>query len=127
MSDAEPIWIHRGALLAIHDRLLADYGGPAGLRDEALLDSVLERPKQKWRYEHADIFTLAAAYAFGLAKNHAFIDGNKRIAFMAAYIFLSRNGYDLEAEEADVVIAVTSLAAGTMTENEFAAWLERHC
>ena len=127
MSDKEPIWLQRSVLLVVHGNLLAEHGGSGGLRDEGLLDSALERPRQKWRYEAADVFALAAAYAFGLVKNHAFVDGNKRIAFMAAYIFLSRNGYALATDEAEVVIHMTALAAGDVAEKEFAAWLEQNC
>ena len=126
MSAKEPIWIQRSVLRVVHGQLLAEHGGSAGLRDEGLLDSALERPRQKWRYEAADTFTLAAAYAFGLVKNHAFVDGNKRIAFMAAFIFLTRNGYVLQADETAVVLNVTALAAGDMTEKEFPVWLEKN-
>lgn len=127
MTGSEPVWLQRRVLLAVHEKLLAEHGGSAGLRDQEMLDSALERPKNKWHYENADSFTLAAAYAFGLAKNHPFADGNKRTAFMAAYIFLHRNGYRFNAPEAEVVVTVTALAAGEITEQDFAVWLEKNC
>src|SRR5260370_13886777 len=87
---AEPKWLIYEQIIAIHSRQLRRFGGSAGLRDDGLLRSAIERPINKWHYEHAELSTLAAAYAFGLAKNHAFVDGNKRIAFMTMLIFLRR-------------------------------------
>src|SRR5438552_18809698 len=87
----EPLWINYEQAIAIHSRQLRRFGGAPGLRDEGLLRSALERPINKWRYELAELAELASAYAFGLAKNHAFVDGNKRIAFMATRVFLMQN------------------------------------
>src|ERR1700693_2979406 len=120
MSE-EPSWLTYEQVLAIHGRQLRRYGGAPGLRDEGILRSALERPVNKWQYEHADLdasdlATLAAAYAFGLAKNHAFVDGNKRAAFMAAYVFLALNRHDLEATEPDVATTMERVADGSLTE-----------
>jgi death-on-curing protein len=120
----EPIWLQRNALLAIHSRMIAEYGGSDGIRDENLLESALARPQNLFAYGQPDIFALAASYAFGIAKNHAFIDGNKRTAFMAAYVFLARNGWELRAPEADVVVTMVALAASERSEEEFAQWLK---
>ena len=108
---------------AIHDGLIREHGGSFGIRDPALLESALGRPQQKFAYANdADDAVLAAAYLFGIAKNHPFVDGNKRTAFMAAYAFLGINGFDLDAVEPDVVITVESVAAGKLTEAKLARW-----
>src|SRR5262245_34957084 len=91
-APKEPIWLTYEQAIALHSRQLRRFGGAAGLRDEGMLRSALERPLNKWRYEQSELADLAAAYAFGLAKNHAFVDGNKRIAFMAMMVFLRANG-----------------------------------
>ena len=119
----EPIWLRSDAVIAIHERLLADHGGPTGLRDAGLLDSALARPRQVLAYEEPDLCALAAAYAFGIIRNHPFVDGNKRVAFMSAYVFLARNGLTLTAIEAGATQAVLQLAAGDMPEEQFAQWL----
>ena len=120
----EPRWITRTALAAIHAAQIGEHGGRAGVRDEGSIESALARPQQKWNYDNAvDLATLAAAYAFGLAKNHGFIDGNKRAAFMAAYSFLGLNGYDLDAAEPDVVTTIERVAAGRLSEAKLAEWL----
>jgi death-on-curing protein len=109
---------------AIHQAQLAEHGGLAGVRDEGLLESALTRPRHKFAYAaKSDLGALAAAYTFGLAKNHGFIDGNKRVAFMAAYVFLGLNGYEIEATEPEVVTAVEDVAAGRMSEASLAAWV----
>lgn len=119
----EPRWITRTALAAIHAAQIREHGGSAGVRDEGLIESALARPRQKWNYDvGADLATLAAAYVFGLAKNHGFIDGNKRAAFMAAYSFLGINGYDLDAAEPDVVTTIERVAAGRLSEAKLAEW-----
>jgi death on curing protein len=106
---------------------LREHGGSPGLRDEGMLESALARPQQKFAYaDQPDIALLAAAYAFGLAKNHAFVDGNKRTAFMAAYVFLGLNGHDLTAEEVDVVATMESVAAGRIDESALADWVRAH-
>jgi death on curing protein len=94
-----------------------------GVRDESLLDSALNRPQQKWNYDaETDVATLAAAYAFGVVKNHGFVDGNKRAAFMTAYSFLGLNGYDFDAPETDVVTTIEGVAAGEVSEAYLAKW-----
>ncbi len=120
---SEPRWISRAALLAIHAAQTREHGGAPGTRDENLVEAALARPRHKWSYtEDADLASLAAAYAFGLAKNHGFIDGNKRTAFMAAYSFLGLNGYDIEVPEAEVVGTIERLAAGKLSERKVAEW-----
>ncbi len=121
-----PVWLLRSVIDAVHDAQLAEHGGAEGLRDEGALDSALARPVNLHAYGETDIFRLAAAYAFGIARSHPFVDGNKRTAFLAAYIFLSVNGHELEADEVDAVTAVLALAAGKMGEDAFAAWLREN-
>lgn len=123
---SEPIWLRTDVILAIHERLLADHGGLAGLRDPGLLDAALARPRQLLAYGSPDLCALAAAYAVGLVRNHPFIDGNKRIALMSAYVFLARHGLTLIAREDDATQAVLQLAAGDMQEAQFAQWLREH-
>lgn len=120
----EPVWVRKDAVLAAHEESLHEHGGIAGLRDEGLLESALARAENLYRYENASIFQCSAAYAFGIAKNHPFLDGNKRTAFLAAYLFLGRNGFELNASEADAVLQTLALASGSLSENEFAAWLK---
>ncbi len=119
----EPTWLSKAALLAIHGRLLAEHGGPPGLRDEGLLESALAAPKNLFEYEQTDIYILAAAYAFALTSNHPFLDGNKRTAFVAAGIFLELNGHQLRASEADAVYAVLALSKGELGSTDFSNWL----
>jgi death-on-curing protein len=120
----EPVWVRRDVVLAFHDRLLAEHGGSTGLRDEGLLDSALGRPRNLDAYGQLTIFDFAAAYAFGLVKNHPFIDGNKRIGFATAALFLQLNDERLVAPEVDAVLRTLALAAGELSEAEFAAWLK---
>ncbi len=109
---------------AIHDAQLREHGGSPGIGDEGLLQSALARPQHKFVYaDRPDLATLAAAYAFGLAKNHAFVDGNKRSAFMTAYVFLGLNDYDVEAAEPDVVATMEQVASGRLSEEELATWI----
>ena len=108
----------------MHDRLLAEHGGSAGVRDERLLESALARPKNLLAYGKPSLFDLAAAYACGIIKNHPFIDGNKRTGFMAAFVFLGINKVDFIAPESDVVIKTLAVAANEMTEEAYAAWLK---
>jgi death-on-curing protein len=111
-------------VLTLHRAQLAEHGGSPGLRDEGLLESALARPEQKFASEpESDLATLAAAYGFGLARNHPFVDGNKRAAFMAMYVFLGLNGYDFEAPEPEVVRTIERLAAGKVTARRLAEWL----
>ena len=124
----EPIWVLDNVVQAVHSLLLAEHGGDTGIRDEALLDSALSRPKQKFSYESkSSVFELAAAYSFGITKNHPFIDGNKRTAFTIGTLFLELNGYKLAAPEAAAAIAFESLAAGNLTEAKLAVWFKEHC
>jgi death on curing protein len=123
-----PKWLNQRIVLAIHGQLVAEYGGSAGLRDEGLLDSALAKPQNLLAYEEqSSICALEAAYGFGIARNHPFVDGNKRAAFMAMYVFLDMNGVSLEAVEAEATLFMYRLAAGEETQEDLAAWLERYC
>jgi death-on-curing protein len=122
MSE-EPNWLTYEQVLAIHARQLRRFGGAAGLRDEGILRSALERPVNKWQYEQADLAMLAAAYAFGLAKNHAFVDGNKRVAFLAMVVFLRKNGVRFAPDPAQSTSIILSLAAGEVSEESLARWI----
>lgn len=121
-------WIDKRLLLLLHDESLADHGGASGLRDEGLLESALARPLNLLSYGKPDFAELAACYgyAYGLVKNHPFVDGNKRAAFLSVGLFLGLNGYRLTASQADATVAVFSLAAGDWNEAEFAAWVRQH-
>lgn len=119
-------WIDKRALLLLHAETLAEHGGGAGIRDEGLLDSALARPQNVESYGTASAAVLAAAYAFGLAKNHAFIDGNKRAAFLSAGLFLALNGYRLSATQVEATSAMLALAAGELDETTFARWVRAH-
>lgn len=121
----EPEWLTESDVLAMHDKLLARFGGLAGVRDPGLLDSALNRPKQLFHYEERPIFDLAAAYAEGIVKNHPFLDGNKRTGFVAAGIFLLSNGYRLTAPEEEAVLHTLALAASQTGLAEYSAWLEK--
>ena len=116
-------WIDRRALDLLHDESIAEHGGASGVRDEGLLESALARPQNLLAYGEPDVAALAAAYAFGLAKNHAFVDGNKRAAFLAVGMFLSINGWKLVTTQSEATLAVLALAAGEIDEEEFAAWI----
>ena len=120
-------WIDRRVLLLLHDESLAEHGGASGLRDEGLLDSALARPLNLSLYEDPDVARLAAAYGVGLAKNHAFVDGNKRVAFLAVGLFLAVNGYRLQASQAEATVVMLDVAAGLIDEAAFAAWIRSHC
>ncbi len=122
----EPNWVDRLVLIAIQSELLNRFGGLAGIRDEGLLDSAINKPKNLIAYGQPTVFELAASYATGLVKNHPFLDGNKRIGFMAAYVFLGANGWSLEATEEEAVLETLELAAGERTEADYAAWLARN-
>jgi death-on-curing protein len=124
--SAEPVWLLREFVIAVHERLIAEHGGSAGLRDEGLLESALARPMHLFTYGKPSLTEMAAAYAVGIAKNHAFIDGNKRTAFVAAVVFLSRNGLRLTASEAEATVAMLRVAEGSLTERQLARWLKDH-
>ncbi len=119
-------WITKRALLLLHAESLAEHGGGSGLRDEGLLDSALARPLNLAHYGEPDVAALAASYGVGLAKNHAFVDGNKRAALLATGLFLYFNGYKLTASQADTTLTMLGVAAGEVSEEDFAAWLRQH-
>lgn len=126
MSEA-PAWVDKRALLLLHKESLAQFGGAGGLRNEGLLDSALDRPVNKYAYEGCkDLAVLAAAYGFGLARNHPFVDGNKRAAFLAVGVFLAMNGHRLKAKPVDAIEAILALASGSMDEAQFAEWIKRN-
>ena len=119
-------WVDRGALVLLHDESLAEHGGASGLREEGLLESALARPLNLAAYGSPDVHALAAAYGVGLAKNHPFVDGNKRAAFLAVGMFLRLNGWRLTAPQADAMLTMLAVAAGQMDEAAFAHWLRQH-
>jgi len=122
-----PVWVARQALELLHSESIAEHGGADGLRDEGLLESALARPQNLHAYEGVtDVARLAASYCFGLAKNHAFVDGNKRAAFIAAGLFLRLNGWRLKADQAQATLIILSVASGAMDEEELAAWIRQH-
>ena len=121
--SSEPIWLLREFIVAVHERLIAEYGGSPGLRDEGLLESALARPMHRFNYGRPSLEDMAAAYAVGIAKNHAFTDGNKLTAFVAAAVFLNRNGLKLTAAEATV--AMLRVTERAMIERQFARWLKK--
>lgn len=116
-------WIDKRALLLLHDESLAEHGGASGMRDEGLLDLALARPLNLAAYGEPDVAALAASYGVGLAKNHAFVDGNKRAAFLAVGLFLWLNGHRLAVSQAEATLAMLAVAAGDLDEAAFAAWL----
>ena len=119
-------WIDRRALALLHDESIAEHGGASGLRDEGLFESALARPLNLAAYGTPDAADLAAAYGVGLAKNHPFVDGNKRVAFLAVGLFLALNGFRLVAGQADAALTMLNVAAGSMDEATFAQWLRAH-
>ena len=121
---AEPVWLNRTILEALHADQIREHGGQLGLRDLGLLESALARAQHVWTYEPStDLPALAAEYGFGLAKNHAFVDGNKRIAFVAMNVFLILNGWEIDAPEPEVVATILRVAEGEMDRTALAAWL----
>lgn len=118
-----PTWLRTDAVLAIHEQLLAEFGGSSGLRDSGLFESAIARPRNLLAYGAPSIVEMAAAYAFGLVKNHPFVDGNKRTGFTAAALFPELNGYRVSATEADAVVQTLALAAGEIGEAAYASWL----
>jgi death-on-curing protein len=120
------VWPDREVIIAVHEMQLAEHGGLAGVRDVGLLDLALSRAPNLAAYGEADAAALAAAYGYGLSRNHPFIDGNKRTGFVAAELFLNLNGFELDATDADCVITMLSLAAGEVSEDAFAGWLRAH-
>jgi death-on-curing protein len=119
----EPRWLATRLVIAIHDEQLAIHGGSEGLRDASLLESALDRPRNKWAYEQADLASLAAAYGFGIARNHPFVDGNKRTSLLAMYTFLGLNGVDFVVPETEAAAIILALAAGEVSEESLARWI----
>jgi len=122
----EPVWLDRDLVLAIHDRQISEHGGSSGVRDEGLLESALARPRNVFAYGEPRLAALAAEYAFGIARNHPFVDGNKRTALVAAELFLDFNDVDLLATDAEAVTAFLALAAGELSLEGLTTWLEQN-
>jgi death-on-curing protein len=123
----EPKWLSRIVVDAIHNDQLREHGGRPGIRDENVLESALARPRQKWHHtDRTDIPALAAAYAFGLIRNHPYVDGNKRIGFLAMVTFLGTNDHDFTAADAEVVAEILALAEGSASEEALADWVRQH-
>ncbi len=122
----EPRWLGEAAVKAIHEELIGEHGGLGGLRDEGLLQSALARPRNVLAHRKSSIAELAAALAHGIARNHPFVDGNKRVSFMAAYVFLALNGRELDVPETDAVAIFVDLAAGRLSEADLAIWLDKN-
>ena len=118
----EPVWIEKAVALAIHDRQLAEHGGGTGTRDEGLLESALARPLHQWTYGQDDRCALAAAYAFGVVRNHPFVDGNKRTGWVLARLFLALNGIALRFDPAEATRTMIAFAASEISEEDLAAW-----
>ena len=117
------VWLDKQLILEVHDEQLAEHGGPSGVRDNGLLESALARPELLAAYGKPDVAELAASYGYGIARNHPFIDGNKRTAFVAALLFLAFNSYSLQASDSNKVIIMLKMAAGEIAESEFAIWI----
>ena len=120
------LWIDADVLLAAHDEQLAEHGGATGIRDSGLFESALARPQNLATYGEPDAAALAAAYAFGIAKNHAFIDGNKRTSLVALEYFLELNDFELTADDAQCVLVILSIASSAFSEDELAVWIRKH-
>lgn len=122
----EPRWFSREEALALHDLMLADYGGLTGMRDDNMLESALAKPRQRFAYGKPTLAEMAAAYTAGVVKNHPFLDGNKRTGFMLGAAFLECNGLTFFASEVDATLRTLALAAGEITEADYAAWLSEN-
>ena len=120
---SEPAWLSIEDVIALHSEQLAIFGGPEGIRDQGLLESALSRPVNRWNYGESDLAVLAAAYAFGIAKNHPFVDGNKRAGFAALIVFLRLNGIGFSPDSAEATAAMVALAAGEIEEAGLARWI----
>ena len=120
-------WLSRPIVDALHARSLADHGGTAGIRDEGLLDGAMAKPRNLAVYEEPSVFALAAAYLTGIGRAHAFVDGNKRTAFLSAYVFLGLNGWELDADEAEAAAVTIDAATGALSDVDLARWLEAGC
>jgi len=119
----EPRWLTVAEVVAAHERQLARFGGPPGIRDQGALESALGRPRNKWNYGETDLAVLAAAYAYGIARNHAFVDGNKRAAFVSLVLFLRLNEIDFSPDKAQALVIIQDLAAGTVKEDGLTRWI----
>lgn len=124
-SRREPVWLELGVAIAVHEEQLAEHGGASGVRDGGALQSALARPRNGWAHDVDDPFKLAAAYAFGIARNHPFVDGNKRTAFVAALLFLALNGNTLEVDREEGIVTFLALASGELEEDELADWFRQ--
>ena len=122
----EPEWLSLDIAFAVHDRQLAEHGGPTGVRDQGMLESALARPLNQWTYGEDDLCALAAAYAYGIARNHPFTDGNKRTAWVFARLFLRLNSQTITFTPREAIDTVLALAAGDLTEAELADWFRAH-
>jgi death on curing protein len=120
---SEPKWLTARDMIALHAEQLAIFGGPPGSRDVGLLESALDRPRNKWTYGETDLSSLAASYAYGIARNHPFVDGNKRAAFTALIVFLRFNGVRFQPNYAEAIAAIVALAAGELSEDALAQWV----
>jgi death-on-curing protein len=120
------VWLDADVLLAVHDEQIAEHGGAAGIRDKGLFESALARPRHLATYGTPDAAALTASYAVGLAKNHAFVDGNKRIAFVSLELFLILNGFELVADDVQCVLVMLSVASGSFSEDDLAKWIRKN-
>lgn len=121
----EPRWLEMATLRSIHVRVISDHGGSLGVRDLGALDSALAAPRHRFAYGDVDVCSLAAAYSYAITRNHPFVDGNKRVAYMAAYTFLGDNGLELEADPAQAAHVMQGLSTGSLSREEFAEWLRQ--
>ena len=121
-----PVWVNLDAVLIFHEESLLEFGGSSGIRDRGAIESALAHPQNLFAYGQPDLFDRAAAYTAGLSQNHGFVDGNKRTAFLAGVVFLAVNGYDLFAEQAEVIAAMLELADHQLEEVGYAQWLREH-
>ncbi len=120
---SEPIWLTLQLVVSFHDEQLREFGGPPGMRDVGMLESALGRPQNKWSFGEQDLAVLAAAYAFGIARNHPFVDGNKRAALLSVVTFLGLNGINFLADNAEAVVMIQDLAAGEIDEDGLSRWI----
>jgi death-on-curing protein len=126
VSRKARVWLDAAVVLAVHEAQLAEHGGIAGVRDHGLFESAMARPENLMAYGKPDVADLAASYGHGISRNHAFLDGNRRTGFVAAELFMALNGWQLVADDAACVLTMLAVAAGTITENEFANWIRAH-
>lgn len=124
--SVEPLWLELAVIVAAHEEQLAEHGGASGIRDNGALESAAARPRNSWSYGQTDLLSLAAGYAFGIARNHPFVDGNKRTAFVAAVSFLAINGIELRIRRESGVTTFLALAAGELGEEDLADWFRQH-